>query len=380
MGVHDGLGNGQPQAEAAAVGAGFVGAVKAIEDVGQLVRRDVLAPVRDSEHGAAALPRGVQLDGRAGRSVLHGVVQQHCQRLPQPGAVAPNGQSGGDVVLQQMPGFKGHRLEPQGGGDSHLGHVRRGIRQGARALLGAEQGEHVLHQRAHAAALRLNVVDIRLLLRRGAAPQQIRRGQDHRQGRFQLMAGVGQELLLLRPRRSHRLCHHAGQQIAAQEQHHQRHASHQRAGAQQRPQGRVFQIGVGKGDGGGGIARLPQVAQVVFVQRAGIRRPVQGGGDDVRQPRLVAEIIVAVARHADGAAAVDLRHEAGDAVHPRLADAVVPLLQRLIQLLLHVLPVVVPGDEEHGGEHHQQHQRDQQHVGGHHLPAEMADHDSTSRQ
>ena len=106
----------------------------------------------------------------------------------------------------------------------------------------------------------------------------------------------------------------------------------------------------------------------------------QGGGDDLRHLRLVAEIVVAVARHPDGAAAVDLRHKAGYAVHAGLVDAVVPLLQRLVQLLLHVFAIVPPGDKKHGGEHDKQHQREQQHIGGDHLPAEMPDHASTSRQ
>ncbi len=41
VGVHDGFGNGQAQAEAIAVGAGVVGAVKAVEKWGELVRRDI---------------------------------------------------------------------------------------------------------------------------------------------------------------------------------------------------------------------------------------------------------------------------------------------------------------------------------------------------
>ena len=117
-----------------------------------------------------------------------------------------------------------------------------------------------------------------------------------------------------------------------------------------------------------------------FVQRAGVLVRRQGGSDDLRHTGLVAEVIVAIAGHADGAAAIDLGHKAGDAVHTGLAAAVVALLQRLVQLLLHILVIVAPGDEVHRREHRQQHQRDQQHIGGHHLPAKVPDHASTSRQ
>ena len=380
MGIHDGFGNGQAQAKTVAVGTGVVGAVKAVKNAGELVRRDIRPLIGHGHHSAAALPDGGQADGRTGCGVFDGVIQQHRQGLAQLGAVAPDRKRRRNIVIQHMAGLKGHRLKPQGGSHRRLRQVGDGVRRAAGVLLGAEEGEHILHQGLHAAALRPDIVHVDRLLRRSALLQQLGGGKDDRQRGLQLMAGVGEELLLLGPGGTYRLGNHTGEQIAAQKQHHQCAAAHQRAGLQQCVQGGVFQIGIGKRNGSSGVAPLAQIAQMKFVQRAGVLVRRQGGSDDLRHAGLVAEVIVAVAGHADGAAAIDLGHKAGYAVHAGLAAAIVALLQRLVQLLLHILVIVAPGDEVHRREHRQQHQRDQQHIGGHHLPAKVPDHASTSRQ
>ena len=70
---------GDGEAEAAAawfVGVGVAGAVKALEDVGQIFRRDADAGVADFEDGALLLDGERQFDGSSGGGVFEGVVDE----------------------------------------------------------------------------------------------------------------------------------------------------------------------------------------------------------------------------------------------------------------------------------------------------------------
>ena len=249
----------------------------------QLVGGDVCAPVLHLYTGVPALPQGVQPDLRVGRGVFDGVVQQDGHRLSQLLPVAPHRQVRRDVVGQGMACLEGHRFEPQGGVRRDVGKVRRRVRQVRAAALHPGQGQHILHQPLHAVGLGADVIHILLLLRQRGLVQQLRRGQHHRQGRFQLMAGIGQELLLLLPRTGHRPRHRTAEHIAAGEQHRQRHKSDEQAAGQQAAEGSLLQRAVGKGDAGGQKPHAPQIAQVVVRQHALVLLSRQGGGDDVRQ-------------------------------------------------------------------------------------------------
>ena len=278
-----------------------------------------------------------------------------------------------------MSRLVGHRLEPEGGVRRRVRQVRRGVRQVFAAPIHPGQGEHILHQTLHAAGLGPDVVHILLLLRRGALLQQLRRGQDHRQGRFQLVAGVGQELLLLLPRAVHRARHRAAEHIAAGEQHRQRRQADEQAAGQQAAEGGLLQRTVGKGDAGGQQPRLPQVAQVVLRQHALVAVRRKGGGDDIHQRRLVRQVVVAVAGDTDGAAGVDLRHEAGHPLLSRLGQVVAAAgLEHLLQLLLDAAGDDGPGGEVHGGEYRQQDAEHHAHIQADDLPAQSADHAVTS--
>ena len=331
MRLHDGLGDGQPQSEAAAIGAGGVRPVKPVEDVGQLVGGDGIPLIFHPQAGVFPLPHRVQPDLRVGRGVFYGVVQQDGHGLLQLLPVAPHQKSRRNVVGQRVSRLIRHRLEPQGHIGRRVRQVRRGIRQAGIAPLHPGQCEHILHQLLHPAGLGADVVHILPLLRRGALLQQLCGGQDHRQGRFQLVAGVGQKLLLLRPCPVHRAGHGTTEHIAAGEQHRQRREADKKAAGQQTAEGGLLQRAVGKGDAGGQQPLLPQIAQVVRRQHAlpALRR--QRGGDDLRQRLLVRQIVVAVAGDADGAAGIDLRHKAGKSLLPRAVQLVAAAgLERLL--------------------------------------------------
>ena len=192
------------------------------------------------------------------------------------------------------------------------------------------------------------------------------------------MAGIGQELLLLLPRTGHRPRHRTAEHIAAGEQHRQRHKSDEQAAGQQAAEGGLLQRAVGKGDAGGQEPHAPQIAQVVVRQHALVLLGRQGGCDDGRQRRLVRQVIVAVAGDADGAAGVDLCHEAGQGGPVRLGQVVNAGPDGLLHLLADAAGQGGAGKEEHGGEHGQQYAEHHTHVQAHHLPTETTDHDTAS--
>jgi hypothetical protein len=86
---------GEPQARAA-VGAGGVRPVEALEDEGQLVIRDADARVRDLERDPAVFLPQPHSDATALRRVLHGVVQEYGGGLEDASPV----ESGPDLVLR----------------------------------------------------------------------------------------------------------------------------------------------------------------------------------------------------------------------------------------------------------------------------------------
>ena len=86
VGVHDGLGNGQPQAEAAAVGAGLIGAVKAVEDVGKIFLGDAVPVVLYPYRHMPFLRAAGQVQLAAG--IAHAVGQDIGDRSAQPGIIA----------------------------------------------------------------------------------------------------------------------------------------------------------------------------------------------------------------------------------------------------------------------------------------------------
>jgi hypothetical protein len=84
----DPLADSQPQSgPAGGTSAGLIGAVKALEDVLQMLRRNALAGVADLHQGPIALGAEGQRQPPARRCVPNGIVQQVQEQLGQPGLV-----------------------------------------------------------------------------------------------------------------------------------------------------------------------------------------------------------------------------------------------------------------------------------------------------
>ena len=93
------------------------------------------------------------------------------------------------------------------------------------------------------------------------AGRQLRRGQDHRQGRFQLVGGVGDKLLLLLPGLLHRLHREARQPVAYPCQQQQRRQGYPAHPQQQAAHGGLLLGAVGEGQAHRqcpGLAHIPQ--------------------------------------------------------------------------------------------------------------------------
>ena len=197
--------------------------------MGQLLGGDPLAGVLHRQHRIPSGGVQRQADGTAGRGVFHGVVQQDIHQLIQLLAVAGQGQAVLNVVFQRVSRLERHRLEPQCGVRHQIAEIQRRKGRGGPAALRPGEGQHILHQLLHPAGFRQNVVHIPLLLSAGRLLQQIGGGQDHRQGGFQLVTGVGDKLLLILPRPHHRAGDEAAQQPADSQQHQQRAQPDQQA-------------------------------------------------------------------------------------------------------------------------------------------------------
>ena len=182
------------------------------------------------------MPPGNQLQPNlcAGAGILPGVVQQYFRHLLQALGIAPNPDSRGDLLRQYQPPLKKQCLHGQGGLQHKLAQIHPGEGQICLLTVGTGQLQHLLHQRAHLPGhsqdALLKCFPAGLLV--FPTLQQLRVGDDHRQGRFQLMGGIRQKLLLLLPRRVHRADGPPGQ----------KQAQPQKTGKAQKPhQNRVFQ-------------------------------------------------------------------------------------------------------------------------------------------
>ena len=215
----NGLGDGKTQTEAASLPAGGVRPIEPFEEALQLLRRNGIAGVG---HREPCLPLGF-LQGEAHRAaaVFHGVVQQDGDEPPQLVRITGNGDVSGNFVFQSLPRLEGHRLKGQRAVCRRIGEgdLREGGSRGH--IVRPGQRQHLLNQRFHLPGLGVDVVRPTggTFLQRGAL-QQLRIGEDHGEGGFQFVGGVGEELPLLFPCLFHRPHRPAGQQDGhAQQQH-----------------------------------------------------------------------------------------------------------------------------------------------------------------
>ena len=147
---HDPVADGQAEAGAAVrPGAGRIGAVEALEDVGQVLGRDAGAGVRDPQHRPRRRPGGLDGDPAPGGGELEAVVHQVHQELRQAGLVAGHDR-------RAVPGLR--RRRPEGGvaGGREVGgpKVRATPRARARGAIAVDgiAGELVEAQRLRSRA------------------------------------------------------------------------------------------------------------------------------------------------------------------------------------------------------------------------------------
>ena len=186
------------------------------------------------------------------------------------------------------------------------------------------------------------------------------------------MAGVREELLLILPCSGHGTGDEPAQQPTQSQQHQQRAAADQQADAHQRPQRSLLKGTVHKGDADTQQALLPVVAHMLLGQHTAFSAGGQCLGHQLRQGIPVLQIVVIAAGDADGAAGQHLRHKAGQ---PDIGCAG---LYRLPQLMGIAFGNVGLGKVVHTGEHRQQYHCRHQHGDAGDLPAQLADHASTS--
>ena len=222
MGLGNAPGDGQPDAKAAGGSiAGGVGAVKAVKQLCKRFLRDGVAAVAAAQRNA---PPGLfqrQGDGAVCPGVLDRVVQQNAHQLPDGVFIALIGQVRGDIQYKAVPLALGKVPEGLGGvrycfADGERLHLQRGD-----PLVHAGQGDQCIDQRRQLFGLRLRFIDPFLLA--GLHFQHAQTGGNDRDGGLELVAGVGDKLLLLFSAAHHRIDGAAG------EQHHQ-HKHQQNAG------------------------------------------------------------------------------------------------------------------------------------------------------
>lgn len=326
--------------------------------------------------------------GAAGGAVLDGIVQQNGDHLPQLLPVSQHRHVPGQVLPQGLARLKGHRLEGQCAVRRHVGEGHRLHHRRADGVVRTGQCQHLLHQGFHAPGLGADVV-----APPGGPVGQVRRlehlrvGEDHRQRRFQLMGGVGEELALLAPGPLHRPGGPAGQEDGHAQKQQQRRRADLKIGAHHLPQGGLLHGHVHKGQLLIQSVVLAEITQVVAVD--GALRPVLGEavGDDGGQLLRVLQIGVGTAGDIGAVRAADLlphlHGEVGQLDHP------VPQVQpdvrpgqgvggALPQHPLEHLPAddldVLLGGGVGGEEHHRQHRRHHDHAHGHKFYLQFTDH------
>ena len=194
----DGGRDGQPDAEAGLLFliAGRIRPVKAEEElIALLLRERCFHSVGNTEHGIPAVPERFRTDAAAFGRVLDRVVAQGGDEPLQGRPVA------GD--LQGFVGFDGHFLAAEfGHGDERFrGFLQQGGKgngfHGHRRTLLFHSGEvnQFIHQAAEGRGLLLRAADPGIV--RGFHVQQFHVGGNDRERCFQLVAGVGDEFLLL---------------------------------------------------------------------------------------------------------------------------------------------------------------------------------------
>ena len=242
--------------------AGGVAAIEPLEDLRQLLRGDARPRVGQGQGAAAGLALHADGDGAALGGVLDGIVAQDAHDLFDHApiglhhAVVGGGEDEGvlrgdhDGLLVQLA--------------DHVQHVEAGHLHHQCLLVMPGQEQQTLHQFLHAGGLLGNGVDALVqdgLVILAPAAEHVHIPLNHRDGRAQLMAGVGDELLLAVVAALNAVQH--GVDDRGQLLQFVLHARHVDAVAQ-----------VAGGEGGGHVRDIPDGGQHALVQAAVLAQEV----------------------------------------------------------------------------------------------------------
>ena len=185
--------------------------------------------------------------------------------------------------------------------------------RGLLALIDAGEVQKALDQAAHLMRHGENVGgELRLGLRRVVqAFEQLGICHDDGQRRFQLVRGIGNELLLLLPRGLDRADGPAGEQEADAEEQQQRGDAEQETAAEQGVERGLFARGVDKDEA---LPVLQQIAAVAEVILRNFALHVGGGigdGDQLLQEIFVRKVVITAVGGENLAVFVDLEHAVG---------------------------------------------------------------------
>ena len=195
MPLGDAARDGQADAEAAGLGAaGRVCAVKAVEEPAERGRVEHVALIFRADDDAVPPLRQGKDDGRVGRCVLDGIVEQDGHELPDGVLVTAVGQPRRHAHVERMPG--GRRKVAK-----RLRRLRKRIAdlevrhlQGRGLLIHARERDELIDELREFFGLGLRLVDPLLLP--DLHLQHLQARGDDGNGRFELVGSIRDELLL----------------------------------------------------------------------------------------------------------------------------------------------------------------------------------------
>ena len=197
-------------------GAGAVDPVKALEHVFAFLRRERLAGRCYAQSGFVVPGLFQRYADRTGGGIFDGIIQQDLRALPEMLRAAPHRDAGFNIGLKRQAIFKEQRFKRQHGVLHQRTPVERLKYFFHRAVIHSRKLQKVFHQPTHLVGHGEDALGKTLPLRLGIRriTEHFRVREDHGERRFQLVRGVGNELLLLRPCPFHRLHRPARQKKA----------------------------------------------------------------------------------------------------------------------------------------------------------------------
>ena len=289
------------------------------------------------------------------------------------------------IAFQRQTLLKIHRLEGEQGVAYQLAEIQAGKDHILPAVVHPRQLQQTFHQAPHLTghghnavhepAARLFVV-LRLL-------QKLRVGQNHRQGRFQLVGSIRHELSLLVPRRLHRLHRPPCQQEGQPQEHGKAQHADEDTGIRQTAHGGKFAGHIHKDDGLAEGRGAFLKAQAVVLQDTGVLAGIQRQGDDLLNGLRVRQVIIAAKAGGQLAQGIDAYIEIRELRLPGKFPRAAGIGAILHDALHHpdaLLFQIIAGKVEQHTENRQHHNGDDGHIDADEFDSQSANHPSaTSR-